>query len=102
MTSVKQTMLDKLTQNGVYIVFTPETPDVMQAISIADKPYELMDPTDYSDLCLIIQCCVTLQYSKEKILDIMGEWEACDGPHFDEPEGAPLFIEHVLAILSII
>jgi len=101
MTSVLDMIRYELGQTDHKLVFNPPTCDIMQAIVVADKPYNLMDPGDYSDLCLIIQYAVSLKYSTVDIENTLSDWEAGDGPHFDEAKGKPLFTEHVLAILGL-
>jgi hypothetical protein len=80
----------------------PATIDIMQAIVVADRPYNLMDPGDYSDLCMIIQAGCTLGYNEEMMKNTLKDWEACDGPHFEEGEGVIPFTQHVLIMLGLI
>ncbi len=88
-------------EHNINLKYSPPTADIMQAIVIADKPYGLMDPGDYSELCLIIQYCVSTDHSTVDLENVLCDWEASDGPHFDEAEYKPLFTEHVLAILGL-
>jgi len=94
-------ILAKLDKTGKHIVFQPPTKQVVQAILVADAPYDLMDPGDYTELCIVIQAATTLGYDHNEIENALSEWEATDGPHFDEPDGKPRFTDHMLAILCL-
>jgi len=91
----------ELTGKRVWFESKPDTADIMQALIIADKPYGLLDPPDYSELCLIIQYCVSLAYSTVDLENTLSDWEAGFGPHYDEPEEKSQFTDHVLSILGL-